>query len=124
MQAMERTEPLPPAALQDVEQAAAGQPDAYLHLWAARLYAYAATKPPHVKTAWNTDPQGMRERCREHLRKAVEAGAPDAHWNADHTFLSLLGDPDVFAKDWARPAREATDLGYWRSGNPLVEFAG
>jgi serine/threonine protein kinase/Tfp pilus assembly protein PilF len=119
-----RTELPPQSAYDDLERAQAGQPDAHLYLFAAHFYAWSAHKPPHARLAWHRDPQGMRERCREYLRKAVEAGLPDALWKAETTFRVLFGDPTVYAKDWRRVTSAAEPPDYSRSGDPLVEFGG
>ncbi|MBO0700090.1 MAG: protein kinase [Zavarzinella sp.] len=124
VQAVGRAE-LPPAwAFEDVEKAVAESSDAFLYHWAAVFYAWAARKPPNVKGDWHPRAAAMKERCRELLRKAVEAGLPDPYWKQETTLRSLLGQPDVFAKDWAHPAQEADTRGYWRMGDPLVEFGG
>ena len=112
-------------AFDDVERAlTAGPADGNLYLWAARFYAWAAYKPPHAKGEWHPDVPAMRERCRSLLRMAVEHGAPESLWKVDSTFRFLFGAPEVYAKDWVRPAQEAAPWGYWRMGDPLVEFAG
>ncbi|HKB06604.1 MAG TPA: protein kinase [Gemmataceae bacterium] len=124
MQALGRSE-LPPAwAFEDVEKAVRGTPDAYVYHWAAEFYAWAARKPAHVKGNWHPEMAAMKERCRENLRKAVEAGLPDAYWTQSSNFRFLFGEPDVYAKDWVRPSQEADPWAYWRMGDPLVEFAG
>jgi len=109
-------------AFDDVERAmTAGPADGHLYLWAARFYAWAAYKPPHAKGEW-PDAARMRERCRSLLRLAVENGAPESQWKPDSTFRFLFGAPELYAKDWARPANEANPYGYWRAGDPLVDF--
>ena len=116
---------LPPAwTFEDVEKAVAGPADGHLYLWAAQFYARAAYRPPHARVAWHPQPAAMKERSLALLRMAVEAGVPDGIWRADSNFRHLFGDPDDFAKDWARPGNEADGRGYWRLGDPLVEFAG
>ncbi|HJZ94481.1 MAG TPA: hypothetical protein VKE40_26690, partial [Gemmataceae bacterium] len=77
-----------------------------------------------AKGDWHPEPEKMKEKCLVMLRKAVENGAPADMWKADSTFAFLFGDPDVFAKDWKRPVKEADPAGYWRIGDPLKEFAG
>jgi Tfp pilus assembly protein PilF len=115
---------LPPAwAFADLEKALDGPPDAHLLRFAADFYAWAAHKPAHLKGNWHPQAAAMKERCRDLLRQAVEAGLPDADWKQDSTFHVLFGDPEVYAKDWVRPAREAAPWGHWQSGDPLVEFA-
>jgi hypothetical protein len=124
LQAVGRSE-LPPAwTFEDMQKIVNGPPDAYVHLWAAEFYAWAAHKPAHVKGNWHPQAAAMKERCREQLRKAVEAGLPDAYWMQSSTFRFLFGEPDVYAKDWVRPSQEADPRGHWRMGDPLVEFAG
>jgi eukaryotic-like serine/threonine-protein kinase len=122
-QAVGKWEVPPARAFEDLQKALAGPPDAHLYRFAADFYAWAAQKPAHVKGNWHPQPAAMKELCREMLQKAVEAGLPDVSWKQDTTFQVLFGNPDVFAKDWARPAREADPWGYWRVGDPLVEFA-
>jgi Tfp pilus assembly protein PilF len=123
-QAIAKSELPPTWAFEDVEKAVeAGSADAYLYHWAAEFYAWAAHKPAHVKGNWHPQPAAMKERCRELLRKAVEAGLPDAYWTQGSTFRFLFGEADVYAKDWVRPAHEADAWEYWRMGDPLVEFA-
>jgi len=112
-------------AFDDIEKAlTVGPADGNLYLMAANFYAWAAHKPPHVKVDWHPQPEEMRERCRSLLRLAVEYGAPEATWKRDSTFAFLFGEADTYAKDWVRPGREASPFGYWRAGDPLVEFPG
>jgi len=112
-------------AFEDVEQAlTAGAPDGHLFVFAARFYAWAAYKPAHAKVPWHPEPAAMRERCRSLLRLAVENGVPDEFSTQDSTFRQLFGDPEKYARDWSRPPQEANPYGYWRAGNPLVDFAG
>jgi tetratricopeptide (TPR) repeat protein len=119
--------PAPPAAevIADVERALiSGPADGNLSLWAARFYAWMAHKPGHVKGNWYSDPVGAKERCRMLLKDAVEHGAPEQMWKQDSTFQFLFGNPDVYARDWVRPKKEADISTYWRTGDPLVEFPG
>jgi eukaryotic-like serine/threonine-protein kinase len=120
------TSELPSAqAYEDVERAiAVGPDDGTLYLWAARFYSFSAHKPAQAKGDWHPDPEKMKEKCLAMLRKAVENGAPADMWKGDSTFAFLFGNPDVFAKDWKRPSKEADPAGYWRIGDPLKEFAG
>lgn len=109
----------------DVERALkAGPPDANVAHWAARFYGWMAHKPSHVKGEWYPDAASAKNRCRELLQEAVEGGIPESTWKQDSTFRFLLGDPAVFAKDWAVPTKEADLSGNWRTGDPLVEFPG
>jgi eukaryotic-like serine/threonine-protein kinase len=125
MQSMSKVEPLPLSALTDVERAlTAGPPDGNLYLWAARFYAWLAHKPPRVKGEWYPDHTGAKERCRTLLQQAVESGAAEDHWKSNSTFQYLLGNPDVYARDWVRPAKEASPANNWRTGDALVEFPG
>jgi tetratricopeptide (TPR) repeat protein len=125
VQAMAMVEVPAQPAFDDVERSiTAGPADGHVYLAAARFYAWAAHKPPHAKAAWNADQAAMRERCRSLLRLAVEHGAPESHWKQDSTFRFLFGEPEVYAKDWTQPAKEANPYGYWRAGDPLVEFPG
>src|SRR5262245_20681718 len=120
------TNELPAAqAFDDVERAlAVGPEDGTLYLWAAHFYAWSAHKPPQAKGPWHSDQEKMKELCRGLLRKAVEAGAPAVMWKEDSTFAFLFGNPDEFARDWKKPAREADPAANWRVGDPLKEFAG
>jgi eukaryotic-like serine/threonine-protein kinase len=114
-----------PAVFADVERAlTAGPADAYLELWAARFYAWAAHKPPMARGPWAADPAAARARCLALLRQAAEHGVPDAIWKGDSTYTFLFGDPKVYARDWARPTAEADPSDFGRCVNPLVEFAG
>ena len=122
--AMEQNKLPPPSAFADVEQAlAAGPTDAYLELWAARYYAWAAHKPPMARGPWAADPAAVKARCLALVRQAAEHGVPDGTWKAESTFTFLFGDPKVYARDWARPVAEADPSDYGRCVNPLVEFA-
>jgi tetratricopeptide (TPR) repeat protein len=111
-------------AFEDLEQALTdGPPDAEMFLFAAHFYAWAAYKPPEAKVAWHPEAAAMRERCRSLLRLAVANGVPD-NWKVALTFRHLFGEPEQFARDWSRPAEQVKPHGYWRAGNPLVEFPG
>jgi len=111
-------------AFEDLEQAlTSGPPDGHVFLFAAHFYAWAAQKPAHAKVPWHPAAAAMRERCRSLLRLAVENGVPD-DWKLGVTFRHLFGEPEQFARDWSRPAQQANPYGYWRAGNPLVEFPG
>jgi eukaryotic-like serine/threonine-protein kinase len=123
--AMEKVTIPPMEAFNDVERALqAGSPDAYLELWAAQFYTWAAHKPPQANGAWYPDQNAAKARCLALLRQAVEHGIPEMLWKQDSTFAFLFGDPNVYARDWAKPTVEADPSGYWRVGNPLVEFGG
>ena len=123
--AMSKPAPASVESLNDIERALiAGPKDGNLSLWAARFYAWMAHKPGHVKGEWYPDTAGAKERCRALLKEAVEAGAPESLWKQDSTFGFLFGNPDVFARDWVRPKKEADINNYWRTGDPLVEFPG
>jgi hypothetical protein len=124
--AMENTAVPPPDGFNDVERAlTAGPADGYLELWAARYYAWAAHRPAGAKGAWYPDQPAAKARCLALLRQAVEHGVADGVWKQDSTFTFLFGDPKVYGRDWARPGDvDADPAGYWRSGNPLVEFGG
>jgi eukaryotic-like serine/threonine-protein kinase len=117
---------VPPArAFEDVERAVQINPtEGYLYLWGAKFYEWSAHKPAGAKGAWYPDLVFAKERCRTMLRQAVEGGVAEGQWKKESGFQFLFGNPDVFAKDWARPAKEANSSGYWRMGNPLVEFPG
>jgi serine/threonine protein kinase len=112
-----------PQAFEDVERAiVAGPRDGYLCLWAAKFYAWAAHKPATAKGDWFADPVWAKERCRTLLRQAVELGIAEGQWKLESTFSFLFGDPNVYARDWVRSAKEADMSGFWRMGNPLAEF--
>jgi eukaryotic-like serine/threonine-protein kinase len=124
IQAMGRIEAPGQQAFDDIEKAlTAGPADGNVYLMAARFYAWAAYKPPFGKGDW-PDPAAMRVRCLSLLRLAVEYGAPDIQWKHDSSLGFVLGEPETYAKDWVRPGREASPFGYWRAGDPLVEFPG
>jgi serine/threonine protein kinase/Tfp pilus assembly protein PilF len=115
----------PPAAFDDVEHALrAGGPDAYLDLWAARLYAWAAHQPAEANGPWYWDMAGAKARVSALFRQAYEHGAPEGLWNHDSTFGFLLGDLKAISRNWPRPAKEADPSGHWRFGNPLADFGG
>lgn len=125
VQAMGRVQPPSTLAITDVDRAlAAGRLDSYLSLWAARLYSWMSRVPASAKGPWYQDLAGAKERCRTLLRQAVEGGIADSQWKQDSTFKFLFGDPAEYARDWVRPAKEADASGYWRTGDPLVEFGG
>jgi Tfp pilus assembly protein PilF len=112
-------------AISDVERALnAGPSEGYLSLWAARFYAWMAHKPAGAKGEWHLDMPGAKERCRSLLRQAVEGGISESQWRNESTYRFLFGDPAEYARDWIRPNKEADSAGYWRTGNPLVEFPG
>ncbi len=122
--AMGKLQPPDSRAISDVEKSlTAASADGYMYLWAARFYSWMAHKPAGAKGNWYPDMPGAKERCRTLLRQAVEAGAAEGHWKQDSTFRYLFGDSAQFARDWVRPAREADPALYWRTGNPLVDFA-
>jgi eukaryotic-like serine/threonine-protein kinase len=124
MQAMAKVQSPTGLAISDVERALkAGPSDGYLSLWAARFYAWLAHQPAGAKGEWYPEQAGAKERCRTLLRQAVEGGISEGQWKTDSTFKFLFGDPTVFAADWVRPINEADSASYWRTGNPLVEFA-
>lgn len=102
----------------------AGPTDAYVELWAARFYAWAAHKPAGAKGAWYADPAAARARCLTLLRQAAEHGVPEGVWKSESTYTFLFGDPKVFARDWAKPTHEADPSDFGRCGNPFVEFGG
>jgi serine/threonine protein kinase/Tfp pilus assembly protein PilF len=124
-QAMSKAEVPTPRAFEDVEKAIqTGPPEGMLDLWAARFYEWCSHKPVGAKGDWFADMKGVKERCRELLQLAVESGIPETAWKKDSSFGFLFGNPDVYGKDWVRPLREASAAGYWRMGNPLIEFPG
>src|SRR5262245_2203300 len=99
-QAMGRFEAPAPQAFDDIEKAmTAGPADGYVYLVAARVYCWAAYKPPFAKGEW-PEPTAMRERCRSLLRLAVEYGAPEKDWKEYSSFTYLFGEADTYAKDW------------------------
>jgi serine/threonine protein kinase/cytochrome c-type biogenesis protein CcmH/NrfG len=125
VQAKGSMRPQSPQSVSDAERAlVVGPQDGYLSHWAAGFYTWMAHKPAEAKVAWYPDQPGAKERCRTLLRQAVEAGIPDDTWKKDSTFGFLFGDPAVYARDWVRPAKETEPFGYFRTGNPLVEFPG
>jgi eukaryotic-like serine/threonine-protein kinase len=116
----------PPSAFEDLERAlAVGPADGYLELWAAWFYSNVAHKPSWAKGPWYPDQMGAKTRCLTLLRQAVEHGVADSGWKQDTTFTFLFGDPKAYARDWVRPADvDADPAGYWRAGDPLIEFGG
>jgi eukaryotic-like serine/threonine-protein kinase len=122
--AVKASRPLSAEELTDVERAlAAAPPEASVYMWAARLYAWSATKPAHVKGDWSPNADALKERCGQLLRLAVENGHRDT-WLSETYFKRLFGDPRQFAKDWKKPVIEPAVSPYWQMGDPLKEFAG
>ncbi|HEX3147380.1 MAG TPA: protein kinase [Gemmataceae bacterium] len=121
--AMENVAVPPMQAFNDVERALqVGPADGYLELWAAQFYTWAAHKPPQAKGDWYPDQDAAKTRCLTLLRQAVKHGISEINWRQDSTFTFLFGDPTKYSRDWVKPTVEADMAGYWRVGNPLVEF--
>jgi serine/threonine protein kinase/Tfp pilus assembly protein PilF len=123
VQAMGKVQPPTAQAIADVEHALkAGPADGYLSLWAARFYFWMAHKPSGARGEWYPELAGAKERCRALLRQAAEGGVADGQWRQDSGFRFLFGEPAEFARDWAKPTKEADTANYWRTGDPLTEF--
>jgi serine/threonine protein kinase/Tfp pilus assembly protein PilF len=123
-QAIKDVKPVPAADLADVERVlAAAPPDANTFMWAARMYAWSAYKPPHAKADWSPNAGQLKERARQLLRLAVENGHAET-WMVETAFLKLFGEPRVFAKDWTKPAVPRVLATTWELNDPLKEFAG